>query len=462
MNKRKVGVEFEYPVVFSADGKGINRETIQAFWAAFAKQNPEWKLTREKIRKTLYGVSRTHGGYTEVINTDAGVCTIELSMRPFDNVADLQKHFVSVFQPLDAVAEQMGLKILAMGCQPLTGYDWLRETQADSYLIWDKKVTYHNLMVPIAAHQAAVDISIDEWIPVTNMLAALSGPMIALAASSPIFQGKVLEVKEHRAQVWDLVWERQKDPRMAEFLTNDIPHVPFADLNEYFQTMWQTRLFFPRTANGEYHYLLRSPRFIDFISNRKPQAARNSTNELKFIRPEDSILTDIANYAWFTNRVHYFFDEKATIDKALEAYYNSTMEDFCRKYVKRLYIENRPCGVAAKGEEMAMPSMVLGLVENWQAAEALTRKFTWNEWKHFRADAIKYSLQFPKSKESHLNIIKEMLNIARTGLRNRGLGEEQFLQPYFKRLQDRRSNADDILATFTYGGIPALLREHSY
>ena len=457
---RKIGVEFEFPIVYS-DGKGADRKIIQQLWTTFSRQYPEWKPIRENIRKTVSGVTRTSGGYSEVIDTDVGVCTIEFSMRPFAHITDMNAHFLKTFQPLRDVAKELGLSILTMGCQPITGYDWSRETQSDYYLVWDRRVTYHNLMVPIAAHQAAVDISVDEWIPVTNMLAALSGPMIALTASSPIFQGKKLPVKEHRAQVWDLIWERQKDPRMAEYLTNDIPHVPFANLNEYFEYLWESRMFFAENKKGVFE-MLRKPTFIDFLRNRRPQTGKNAKQEHMLVAPEDSMLTTIANYGWFTNKVHYFFKKTATVEGALDAYDNQTMDDFCKKHIQFVYVENRPCGVAAKGEEMAMPSLTLGLVENWREAATLVEQLTWNEWKSFRVDAIAYSLEFSKNKDGYLGLIKEMLYIAQRGLKRRGLGEEAYLKPFFKRLEHRQSNADDILATFTHNGIPGLLREHSY
>ncbi len=460
MPQRKIGFEFEFPTVLS-NGKAATREKIKAMWKALSKKHPEWKLTREKIRHTITGVTRTRHGYTEILNSDGGVCTVEFSLRPCPDVRQAIREFKAVFQQVNNAAAPLGISFLAMGMQPITGYDWKYETQKDWYFLLVRKLPDHHYAVPMASHQTSVDISVDEWVDVVNMLSALSGPMIALVVGSPVAFNKICAQKEMRLQVWK-DWNERVEAKYRPYFSNSLTKKPFKDLDDYIRFYWDSQLYFVTHLKSGGYEVLGNRRWIDFLRSNKPVPVHGTKGKHTTLLPTDEILNSIHQYGWLTSKVHYTFDDRTTREDILKAYDTHSLLPYFRRHVTRCYIENRGCGVSAKGEEAAMPSLTLGLIENYKKALALVRSIPWNEWKKIREDAAKHGLDFHYKPKRSLGVVKKMIAIAQAGLKRRKAGEETLLEPLQQRLHSGVTNADEIIATYREGGIPLVVQRHRY
>ena len=114
-------------------------------------------------------------------------------------------------------------------------------------------------------------------------------------------------------------------------------------------------------------------------------------------------------------------------------------------------------------ETLVTAALNLGLIENLTEAEAFINQYDWTVWKHLRTEAIRYGFQakLPNG-ESIMPLIKEILNIAKRGLENRGLDEVLFLNPLFERLEKQQSPADVAIDIFNKKGMNGLLDAVSF
>ncbi len=457
---RTVGCEFEYIAVFP-DGRSIDRATAIRFWKHFAKEHPEWQIKKEKIRGDVTGVYRKNGRYIEVLNTDRGVGTMELSLRPFATIQQSEKHFHSVFNKMVRIAEQIGFYFITTGVQPITWLDQGRVTRKDWYLLFDKKLRHWRHGIVTASHQATIDHSVDEWIPVYNVMHALSGPLSALTVCSPIAQGRMQPQKETRQQLWH-AWNKKALPQYRSFFGNTIQKKPFKTLDEYIRFYWNTRLFLVTRGKGAGYAVWGDPQFIEYLRSEKPMVHIGLLGDRKRLMPDVEMLHYIHQYTWLTAKVHYFFEDTVTVAGAVEAYDSSSILPYFKKHISHCYIENRTCGVAPKGEEMAIPAISLGIVENWKDAEQLVNKMSWEQWVQFRNDADIHGLDFPHHKQRNLRLVHETLKVAEQGLKRRGKGEEVYLTPLWERLRSKTTPADKMIETFQQGGVPAIVETYKY
>jgi hypothetical protein len=104
-----------------------------------------------------------------------------------------------------------------------------------------------------------------------------------------------------------------------------------------------------------------------------------------------------------------------------------------------------------------VPSLVLGLVENLDAAERFVGQWPWSFWCEIKNAGSRMGLDVLTEKKELGGLILEMLDIAEEGLRVRGCGEEMFLGPGYTRLATRRIPADDAMAAFVAGGVTRLV-----
>ena len=61
-----------------------------------------------------------------------------------------------------------------------------------------------------------------------------------------------------------------------------------------------------------------------------------------------------------------------------------------------------------------------------------------------------------------MSALIRILHIAKQGLQKRGLGEEIFLAPLFKRLKHQQSPADIAITIFKKHGLQGLLKHNSF
>ncbi|MGC0317140.1 glutamate-cysteine ligase family protein [Kitasatospora acidiphila] len=451
---RRVGLELEFPVVELGTGRGLDRAGAQRLWHAMAGRDPSWSLVQESITGVVTGVRRQTGGFDERLNTDTGVCTVELSLAPQRTVGAAVDAADEVLRALQELLVPMGCTVLCAGIQPRTWADPARKSQKDWYLLLARRWHLHHWMVPLASHQAAVDVTPDEAVRAVNVLSGFAGVFAALTACSPVARGREQAWKEMRNWVW---YERSTrvPPAEAAYTSNSMPTAPFSDMGAYLEHHWASRVWFLTNLKSGGCEVLGGRSFKDFLLAREPVPARLIDGTPVLATADREMLDRIHQYGWPAAKLHYTFDSRADLDGVRHALDHGRLGDWFEEHAVNCYVENRSCGVAPQGEEGVAAALTLGIVERLDEAEALLKELSWPEWRKLWLRASTHGLA--AEDERSIAAIRALLDIAERGLRARGEGEEAFLAPLFARLERRETPADRMIAAFRAGGLRRLL-----
>ncbi|PRX97663.1 glutamate-cysteine ligase family protein [Allonocardiopsis opalescens] len=453
---RRVGLELEFPVVEVATGRGMGRSAAERLWHSFAARDPSWQLEAEVLRGAVTGVCRTESGFLEVVNTDTGVCTVEVALAPQETIGAAVDAAVGVLRGLQEPLAAMGYTMLSTGIQPRTWFDPARKSPKDWYLLLPRRWRLHHWLVPIASHQASVDVSPGEAARAVNVLSGFAGIFVALTAGSPVARGALQPWKEMRNWVWQERCARVP-VREALYTSNGMPARPYPHIGSYIEHFWDSHLYFLTKFKSGGYEVVGDRSFKDFILSPRPVRARRIDGTLVEIAPERDMLDRIHQYGWPAAKLHYRFDSATDLDGVRAALTEGRMADYFERHAVGCYVENRTCGVAPHGEEGVTAALTMGLVERLDDAEALLARFPWEYWCELWATAGEHGLGAADPRL--LGTAREMLELAQDGLRGRGAGEEVHLLPLLDRLERRETPADRMIAAFGAGGVRRLVRE---
>ncbi|GAB2587092.1 hypothetical protein GCM10027168_19830 [Streptomyces capparidis] len=456
---RRVGMELEFPVVDLATGRGMDRGTAERLWHSFAAHDSSWSVTKEPVTGATVGVRRKNGGYEEQVNTDTGVCTVEVSLAPQETVHAALRAARTVLGGVQQVLTPLGHTLLGAGIQPRTWFDPARKSRKDWYLLLARRWHLHHWFVPVASHQVSVDVSPTEAVRVVNLLSGLAGVFAAFTASSPVARGTLQPWKETRNRVW---YERARRVPEAEaaYTSNTMPSAPYPDIGAYLEHFWDSRVYFLTDLKSGGCEVLGGLTFREFLLSDAPVPARDITGRRLLVAPDRGMLDRIHQYGWPAAKLHYGFDARTGVEDVRSALAAGRIGDFFLDHAVRCYVENRSCGVAPQGEEGAAAALTVGLVERLDDAERLLCGVPWAAWGELWTRASTHGLS--AERPGLLGVMRELLRIAESGLRARGAGEEGLLAPLFARLEEQRTPADLMIDAFRAGGVRRLLDEFGH
>ncbi|MGH4008901.1 MAG: glutamate-cysteine ligase family protein [Pseudonocardiaceae bacterium] len=434
----------------------MDRAAAEGLWLSFADRDPSWSTVREVVTGVITGVRRKSAGFVEHVDTDTGVCTVEVSLAPQETI-DLAVNAANlVIRDLQLILEQMGYTLLCAGTQPRTWFDPARKTPKDWYLLLSRRLSFHHWFVPIASHQVSIDVTAEEAVRVVNVLCGFAGIFAGLTASSPIARGGVQPWKETRNWIWHERCKRIKSAEAA-YTSNSIPMTPFFDTGAYVEYCWNSHLFFLTDLKSNGYEVSGGKSFRDLIVSRDPVMARRWDRKLVKLDPNREMLDRIHQYGWLAAKLHYMFDARTDLENVRAALERGRIGEYFEEHAVNCYVENRTCGVAPEGEEGLAAALTLGVVEQLDDAETLLRELEWNEWRRLWISASERGVTLNDAKA--LDMMRELVDLARMGLRARGAGEEQFLEPALARLELRETPADDMIRAFRFGGIRRLIED---
>jgi gamma-glutamylcysteine synthetase len=447
---RRIGLELEYPVVDAATGLGMTRATAERLWLTFAERSRSWSPYREVLTGAVTGVRRVTAGFPERVDTDTGICTVEVSLAPQDSIGAAVDAASAVVADLHRSLEALGHTMLCTGMQPVTWCDPARKTQKDWYLLLAPRWRFHHWFVPSASHQVSVDVTASEAVRAVNVLCAFAGVFAALTASSPIARGRVQQWKEMRNWIWH---ERRQRISLAEaaYTSNWMPAAPFADTGAYIDYCWDSTLFFITDLKSSGYALRGRPSFREFLMSDRAMSGRRPDRQIVEVEAERGMLDRIHQYGWLAAKLHYGFASGVQLDDVRAALAGDGIGELFEAHAVNCYVENRTCGVAPLGEEGVGAALTLGVLERLADAEALLAALSWARWRQLWIDASRTGLSGHGG--AILEIMQTLVGLARQGLRDRGMGEERYLDPVDDRLARLETPADRMMLTFADGGL---------
>jgi|GEM_PF-1595843 len=438
--RRGIGIELEIPIV-SMDGEVVNRSVIQKMFAFF--EDKGFRLNRDNLTNYITSASRlnqqsaNHFNYvTDTIMTDVGNSVIEIALAPQDNLHKTQESLSEIIGLLITYLNTQDCKMLGYGIQPLTPpsrkllmpkerYIFYEKFSSSNHIISKSEGTDSHLLTIMASNQCHVSIGEKDAITAINVLNALSGLQIIFNANSPIWRGKIDKTyKASREAFWEHCYSDRR---------NQVGIPPkFQTINDYLLYLLE---FKPMLIQREkLLQVLDKSTFKDFMFDQTPALGQTLEGEKHHIQSEIEDIHHLNAFCYFNARLAPKFGT----------------------------IESRMCCQQPPEASLAPTALTLGLVSNLEQANKLVKAYSWKTWKKLRTEALEHTFNTSIEGENILPLLNEFLEVAKNGLQKRELGEEVFLEPYYKRLDLQKSPADEAIEIFEKQGITGILNHFSF
>lgn len=407
---RAVGREAEFPLV-RGDGRAAD---VSLLWSRLLESGSCVPVHDRGPdgEELLVGVEGK--GWSCV--AEVGRATVELSVGPRATLHELADDMQKALQRLQKIVHQAGLHLLGFGIQPRTPASVSLLTPKQRYLALLEAIGTQWLTFCITAgDQVQIDIGRGEIVQIMNIMNAASGAIIALTANSSVYRGRPGKFASGReglaVGIVNEPYRHGSAPR------------PYKDLEEYIRFLAGLRcLCIPR---GDHFEQVGEP-FTDFLQR-------------------DMSLHDLeAAYSAFLFHEHYVWPS-------------------ARPRARIGTLEIRPACQQPHSSSWMPSALALGLIESANEVGAffeseLGRDRSWEVLLDYRRLAIRYGLEAP---EPVPGFLRNLLDLATTGLQQRGYGEEVFIGPAWEILAQDCGPATQARRAFERGGIRALVQELS-
>jgi len=398
---RRIGREAEFPLVWP-DGRAGDAALL-------------WEpLLAESGARATYDDPRTRHLIVRVDLPDAayevemGRATAEVVLPPAEDLFALETASQAALARLVRAARRRGMVVLGYGIQPRTPGGPGLMTPKRRYLALARAVGWPWMyFTSTASDQVQVDIARPELVDAINGLNLLSPVIIALTANSPVYGGRRGRFLSGREGLLAALGEARHGmtPRYCATLED-----------------------FLSIVGGQTCYLL--PETQGLRRYGRPFTA--------YLEARGSRVTDAAWHAYLWHE-HYVWHS-------------------ARPRVQYGTIEVRPACQQPPDEPLAAVALCLGLVEALPEVEALTRDRLgpdpWPAMLAYRRDVVRRG---PRAREPSPGHLADLVALAARALRQRGRGEERFIESIRRRLERRAVPADRAVQLFRQGGVPAMV-----
>ncbi|MBN1589336.1 MAG: hypothetical protein JW888_07460 [Pirellulales bacterium] len=426
-SERRVGAELKFPLV-KQDGTAAEPEVLDALWIYLGEHG--WTATIDRLSGKVVG-ARIAGPYNDSLaSCETGYCKTEFSLAHVGNLFELKKSVNALRELLRPFADRHSVRFLGYGIQPVTPPSGALLFKKERSSFWDKAVPSNSHIPPEqgddvhlftinAGSHVHVSVGMDEATDAVNVLNGLAGPQIALAAHSPVWQGKpdarYVCVNE---KLWD--WWKPAASRCG------VPERAFVDLKDYVRTIENLVPIYVK-RNGGPVLLPHFRTFGDYYKSEETVGRSLDGRAVALVPQLEDIRTHNTCY-WYTARISQYYT-----------------------------VENRAFDQQPPGELVCAAALTLGLLSALDESRSLVAGHVWSELRDTREAACRDGLHGKTVSLSLAELASDMLAVARRGLAQRGLGEEHFLEPLEQRLCAKVCPADRAITLFQQGGVAGLV-----
>ena len=425
----RIGAELKFPMV-KLDGTAADQQSLHAMWE-YLEQNG-WKRIVDRVTGTFAGAQIAGPMNDTVASCETGYCKPEFSLAHVANLFELNESIGELRELLNPFLKDQGIRLLGYGIQPVTPPSGSLLFKKARSCFWDRAVP-SNLCIPReqgddvhlftvnAGSHVHVSVDLDDAVDAVNVLNGLAGPQIALTAHSPVWQGKPDDryvcVNE---KLWD--WWKPAATRSG------VPQRAFVDLEDYVRTIENLAPIYVR-RDGHPILLPEFQTFGEYFGSGETMGQSLDGKPVAVVPQSEDIRIHNSCY-WYTARISRYFT-----------------------------VENRVFDQQPPDDLLCASALTLGLVSALEQAKKLVSDCAWAELRQARETACQHGLAAEGEGASLLELAARMLEIAESGLVQRGLGEEVFLGPLKKRLQAKTCPAQHALALFEDAGVEGLVEQ---
>jgi hypothetical protein len=238
---RKIGTELEIPLT-REDYSAAQYVDLENLYNELISQG--WHGKYDTTTGSLIGVKRKTSKGVEVVETDLGICTLEIALAPALSLKEAVYYWLSfksdVLLPL---TRHLNLRLLGYGNQPRSGDLKSLIASKGHYQIYntmfsdDVREWFLQNFPGLASVQFNIEIPNERSIQILNTLLALSPLIWAASNNDSIAVESLLPYKSQRFFAYQKI--------AGETLTDryGTPQANFRDICEYIYRMWDLPIF---------------------------------------------------------------------------------------------------------------------------------------------------------------------------------------------------------------------------
>jgi gamma-glutamylcysteine synthetase len=396
---RVVGREAEYPVV-DANGRAAD---VRRLWARLMARGDLKPKTDSGNPNLIVGLEGEDYSYA----LEVGLGTVEVNTRPCRDLFEIQSITEAAVARLVRAALDFGWQVLGYGVQPVTPATLPLMSPKQRYQSLYRAMGQEWLWYAVtASDQVQIDICRDELVHMLNFGNLMAPVIIALCANSPIYAGRLSPYCSGR--------EGQMAAIHASEHRHGMPQRPYTSIADYVATVAESTFLILKADN---EVVPSSHPFTEYLAEHG------------------------ADYDAFLFHEHYIWNS-------------------ARLRVAYGTVEIRPACQQPWREHMAAAALGVGLIEASRSIDAYVQDALgpsyWEAMRGYHQLAIRRGLRAPQPAPEFL---KRVVELANTGLRERGQGEELLLAPIYRRLARGENPAQHARRVFRTDGLPAMLAQ---
>jgi len=429
-SQRRIGAELKFPVV-DEKGSAVGKESIKDLWKFLNKKG--WEINKDPVTKEVVGAVKPGPLNDTLASCETGYCKVEFSLAHVADIHELIDMIVNLRKQLQEFSDQTGNYFLGYGIHPVTPPSKMLKMNKARNIFWDKIFAANNYIPPevgddvhlftvSASSQVHLDVSMEEAVKAVNVFNGFSGAQLALSANSNIWKGRL--DKEHRC-----VGERFWDWWDPEEFRYGIPPKRFDSLDDYIRTVAEMSPVYVERDGvpiGMHHY----DTFKEYYKDAEEPHGITPEGEKVPLTPEKQDIDQHSTFYWYNARISRYYT-----------------------------LENRMNDQQPPEDLHVIAALSLGIVSALNEAEEVVKAHNWNHIRKARVEACKKAMEAKNSPIPIIQFIWELLNISEKGLKQRGLGEEIYLEPLKQRVKMKLCPADEAEKIYHKQGIPGLVEE---
>lgn len=449
--QRLIGLEFENQIIDS-NGEPIDFYFMQKIWQDFEKLG--WKINKDSILKIISGAEKEFDGQNVNLSSDAAAGNLEVAFPPLKTIEEANDFSKLVYKEIFQVLKNNKVSLIGFGIQPGNMNDLSNlRVRGSLYKVLENlgSSSYYNngIMTANSAHQAGVSIKLSEAIDITNELTKITGLIIALCANSSIHNWQILPWKEWRILGWDFrfVSDQKGFEKLAGF-----PDRPFSSLSDFFNYYWSIPyMMLPPTRNTGWVIPDKKLNYLEYFKQSEIPG-KDLFGKKVLLKPLPKDLNLAMILMWPHAKPHLVADpEKVTVSDFIKNLENDNLENYLNCKLVNCYIEYRGGAASPIGEELVLPALILGLVNNINDLKNFTKRLSWNQWKELVYLTAVEGINAKVNNIAVVDLLQDLIRISKTGLKNRGMGEERYLDILKQRIESRENPADKAIRVFKKG-----------
>ena len=447
-NERLVGLELENQIIDS-NGEPIDFDFMQKIWKDFEKLG--WRITTDSGLKIISGAEKEFDGKNVNLSSDAAVGNLEMALPPLSNLKEAEDFLRVVHSEIFQVLKDNQVSLIGLGIHPgnMNNLENLR-VKSSLYKVIESlgSSTHYNngIMTANSAGQTGISVKLSEMVDITNELIKITGLITASCANSPIQNWKILPWKEWRILGWDFrfISNIKGFEKLSGF-----PDKPFSSLADFFKYYWNIPFMtLPPIRETGWVIPGKKLNYLSYFRQKEIEGKDLSGNRVLLTpMPRDLNLAMILT--WPHAKPHLVTDpEKINMNDFVKSLKNDDLEKYLEGKLVNCYVEYRGGAASAVGEEIVLPALLLGLVNNLKDLKTFTKKFSWKWWKELVYFTAVDGINTKIKNVEVVDLLQELVKISEIGLKNRGMNEEQYLNVLKMRLKNKENPADKAIKAF--------------